>query len=58
MPKSRAKVPKLKSFNLAEEDVDNLNKLANMRDVSQSEVIRTALRQHFVNSGLTVTVRE
>ncbi len=58
MPKSRAKVPKLKSFMLAEEDVNNLDELAQKRDTSQSEVIRTALRQHFVNSGLTVTVRE
>ncbi|WP_373283318.1 ribbon-helix-helix protein, CopG family [Streptomyces prunicolor] len=43
---------------LAEEDVNNLDELAQKRDTSQSEVIRTALRQHFVNSGLTVTVRE
>ncbi|MCX4813701.1 hypothetical protein OG601_24180 [Streptomyces sp. NBC_01239] len=58
MPISKARVPKLKSFMLAEEDFNNITTLAEVKDISHSEVIRTALREHFTANGLTVTVRE
>lgn len=58
MSKSKARVPKLKSFMLAEEDFYNLDELARTKDISHSEVIRTALREHFTTNGLTVTAKE
>lgn len=58
MPISKARVPKLKSFMLAEEDFNNITALAEIKDTSHSEVIRNALREHFTTNGLTVTAKE
>lgn len=58
MPKTRKKIPLMKSFMLTGEDKDNLEAAAEARDVSQSSVIRTALRDLFENDGLTVTETE
>jgi hypothetical protein len=58
MPKTRRKLPLLKSFMLAEEDLENLKALAAKQELSDSSIIRIALREHFTNNGLTVTERE
>lgn len=58
MPKTRKKIPLMKSFMLTDEDKGNLEHTAEAREVSQSSVIRTALRELFENDGLTVTETE
>ncbi|WP_328932615.1 MULTISPECIES: ribbon-helix-helix protein, CopG family [unclassified Streptomyces] len=55
MPKTRKKLPLLKSFMLTKEDLDNLKNLAASESTSDSEIIRTALRYYFLTCGLIVT---
>ncbi len=55
MPKTRKKLPLLKSFMLTKEDMDNLKAMAARDNTSDSEIIRTALRLYFLACGLIVT---
>lgn len=58
MPKTRKKLPLLKSFMLTQEDKDNLNEMTARHGDNQSAAIRTALREWFARNGLTVTETE
>ena len=47
--------PRLKSFNLTEQDFQNLKRVAEDYDVSDSAVIRLGLRKVYEENGLSVT---
>lgn len=55
MPDSTDKLDRLKSFNLTEQDFQNLKNVADTYDVSDSAVIRLGLHKVFEENGLPVT---